>query len=75
MSEAQGSLWPVETLAKAQTKRSRRRPRRHRPAAPIDSAFAAAMRDAADILEWTIGRPAPSWRVYRLAQAMVEAGK
>ena len=35
------------------------------------SIFEAAMRDAADIRQWTDGpRPAP-WRVYRLAQALV----
>ena len=41
------------------------------PARPIDAAFAQALRDAADIREWTDGpRPAP-WRIYRLAQALI----
>ena len=38
-------------------------------ARPKDPAFAEAMRDAMDIREWTDGKP-PSWRVYRLAQAL-----
>jgi hypothetical protein len=55
---AQGNLWAIETLAKAQ------RPVVH------DAAMGEAMRDARDILEWTLGRKVPSWRVYRLAQAL-----
>jgi hypothetical protein len=55
---AQGNLWAIETLAKAQ------RPVVH------DAAMSEAMRDARDIRQWTDGpRPAP-WRVYRLAQAL-----
>ena len=39
---------------------------------PIDAAFAEALRDAAEIRQWTDGpRPAP-WRIYRLAQALVD---
>jgi hypothetical protein len=37
-----------------------------------DAAFAEALRDAADIRQWTDARVAP-WRVYRLAQALVKA--
>jgi hypothetical protein len=60
---AAGDPWAIETLAKA----------RAQPARPKDAAFEEALRDAADIREWTDGpRPAP-WRVYRLAQALKNA--
>ena len=60
---AAGNPWAIETLAKA-------RAQAMAPARSKDPAFAEAMRDAADIREWTDGpRPAP-WRVYRLAQAL-----
>ena len=39
-------------------------------ARPKDPAFAEAMRDAADIRQWTDGPKVASWRVYRLAQAL-----
>ena len=42
------------------------------PARPRDAAFAEALRDAADIRQWTDARVAP-WRVYRLAQALIKA--
>ena len=41
------------------------------PARPKDAAFAEALRDAADIRQWTDDRVAP-WRVYRLAQALAK---
>jgi hypothetical protein len=39
----------------------------------INAAFAEALRDAADIRQWTDGSRAPSWRIYRLAQALTNA--
>ena len=36
----------------------------------INAAFAEALRDAADIREWTDGPRPPPWRVYRLAQVL-----
>jgi hypothetical protein len=47
--------------------------RKRKPVEPaINAAFAQALRDAADIREWTDGpRPAP-WRIYRLAQALIQ---
>jgi hypothetical protein len=64
MAEA-GDPWAIETLAKARAQVTA-------PARPKDPAFAEAMRDATDIRQWTDGpKPAP-WRVYRLAQALVE---
>jgi hypothetical protein len=52
----------------------RYRRRKRKPAPAISSAFAEALRDAAEIRQWTDGpRPAP-WRIYRLAQALVEHG-
>lgn len=63
MAEA-GNPWAVRMLAQAQQARS--------PAK--DAAFAQALRDAADIRQWTDGPKAPpSWRIYRLAQALVDA--
>jgi hypothetical protein len=60
---AAGDPWAVATLA-------RLRAEAKAPARPKDPAFAEAMRDAAEIRQWTDGpRPAP-WRVYRLAQAL-----
>ena len=35
-----------------------------------DGAFAEAMRDARDVIEWRLGPNAPEWRIFRLAQAM-----
>jgi len=61
MAEA-GDPWAIKTLAKA---------RAQAPARPKDPAFAEAMRDAMDIRQWTDGLQLASWRVYRLAQALV----
>jgi hypothetical protein len=75
MAEA-GHPWAIATLAKAQ---ALGREAGHRGAvmqregtAPVkDAAFLEAMRDAMDIRQWTDGpKPAP-WRVYRLAQALI----
>jgi hypothetical protein len=64
MAEA-GDPWAIKTLAKA-------RAQAMAPARPKDPAFAEAMRDAADILEWRLGANAPGWRVFRLAQALID---
>jgi hypothetical protein len=37
-----------------------------------DAALSEAMRDAEDILKWRVGRNVPSWRIARLAQALVD---
>jgi hypothetical protein len=65
MAEA-GNPWAVATLAKA-------RAQAMAPARPKDPAFAEALRDARDIREWTDGPRASSWRIYRLAQALINA--
>jgi hypothetical protein len=63
MAEA-GNPWAVRMLAQA---------RQQAQSPAKDAAFSEAMRDAADIREWTDGpRPAP-WRIYRLAQALMNA--
>ena len=64
MAEA-GDPWAIKTLAKA-------RAQAMAPARPKDPAFSEAMRDATDILEWRLGPNAPGWRVYRLAQALID---
>jgi len=61
---AAGNPWAIETLAKARAMASA-------PTRPKDPAFAEAMRDARDIREWTDGARASSWRICRLAQALV----
>jgi len=38
---------------------------------PVDPVFEEAMRDAMDIRQWTDGPNPSSWRVYRLAQALI----
>jgi hypothetical protein len=63
MAEA-GDPWAIKTLAQA-------RAQVMAPARPKDPAFAQAMRDAMDIRQWTDGPKLASWRVYRLAQALV----
>ena len=63
---AAGNPWAIETLAKA-------RGQAKAPARPKDPAFAEAMRDAADIRQWTDGPRAAPWRIYRLAQALANA--
>jgi hypothetical protein len=76
MAEA-GNPWAIATLAKA---RALGREAGHRGAAmqregtaPVkDAAFSQAMRDAKDILEWRLGPDAPGWRVFRLAQALID---
>ena len=60
---ARGDPWAIATLAKA-------RAQALAPARPKDPAFGEAMRDAADIREWTDGPRPSSWRVYRLAEAL-----
>jgi hypothetical protein len=46
--------------------------RKRKPVEPaINAAFAQALRDAADIREWTDGPKVASWRIYRLAQALM----
>jgi hypothetical protein len=62
---AAGDLSAIETLAKA-------RAQAMAPARPKDPAFAEAMRDATDILTWRLGPNRPGWRVYRLAQVLIE---
>ena len=64
MAEA-GDPWAIKTLAKA-------RAQAMAPARPKDPAFAEAMRDAKDLLEWRLGPNAPGWRVFRLAQALID---
>jgi hypothetical protein len=59
----QGNPWAIATLAKARAQATA-------PARPKDPAFAQAMREAADIRQWTDGPRAAPWRVYRLAQAL-----
>ena len=76
MAEA-GDPWAVKTLREA---RKRGRVAGKRGAAmqrgllvkpARDPAFDEALRDAAEIRQWTDGpRPAP-WRIYRLAQALI----
>jgi hypothetical protein len=63
---AAGDPWAIATLAKA-------RAQAMAPARPKDAAFEEALRDARDIREWTDGPRAASWRIYRLAQAMIDA--
>jgi hypothetical protein len=63
MGEA-GDPWAIKTLAKA-------RAQAMAPARPKNPAFTEAMRDAMDIRQWTDGPNLASWRVYRLAQALV----
>jgi hypothetical protein len=65
MAEA-GDPWAIATLAKA-------RAQAMAPARPKDPAFAEAMRDATDVRQWTDGPKPASWRVYRLAQALIDA--
>jgi hypothetical protein len=65
MAEA-GDPWAIKMLAQARGQAMQRSPAK-------DAAFSAAMRDAADIREWTDGPRAASWRIYRLAQAMIDA--
>ena len=55
--------WAVRMLAQARPARSPAR----------DPAFAEAMAAATDIRQWTDGPRASSWRIYRLAQALVGA--
>lgn len=61
---AAGDAWAIATLAKA-------RAQVMAPARPKNPALAEAMRDAADIREWTDGPRASPWRIYRLAQALL----
>lgn len=75
MAEA-GDPWAIKTLREAQErgrvagKRGQAMQRGLLVKPERDPAFAQALRDAADIREWTDGpRPAP-WRIYRLAQAL-----
>jgi hypothetical protein len=63
---AAGNPWAIEMLAKA-------RAQAMAPARPKDPAFTEAMRDAADIRQWTDGPRVAPWRVYRLAQALCDA--
>ena len=58
---AAGNPWAVRMLAQAQQAQS----------AAKDPAFAEALRDARDIREWTDGPRASSWRIYRLAEALI----
>lgn len=58
-----GDPWAVRMLAQARQARSPAR----------DAAFGQAMADATDIRQWTDGPRASSWRIYRLAQALVGA--
>ena len=58
---AAGNPWAVRMLAKARTQAS---------GVSKDPALAEAMRDAADIRQWTDGPRAPPWRIYRLAQVL-----
>lgn len=53
----------------------RQRSKRRRSEQPKDGAFAAAMRDAREILQWRVGPNVPEWRVYRLAMALCEQAK
>ena len=62
---AEGNPWAIETLARA-------RARALAPALPKNPAFAEAMRDAADIRQWTDGPRATQWRIHRLAQALTD---
>jgi hypothetical protein len=50
----------------------RHRRRKRKWAAPANPAFAEALRDAAEIRRWTDGPRAAPWRIYRLAQALVD---
>lgn len=52
--------------------RKQRRGQAVAPALPKNPAFAEAMRDAADIREWTDHPRATQWRIYRLAQALTD---
>jgi hypothetical protein len=75
MAEA-GNPWAIEMLAKAQAlgrEAGHRGAAMQRTAAPVkDAAFLEAMRDARDIVEWRLGPDAPGWRVFRLAQALID---
>jgi hypothetical protein len=74
---AAGDPWAVATLAKARAQgraaAANGRAIQRGLAAPraVDPVFAEAMRDARDIREWTDGPRASSWRIYRLAQALI----
>jgi hypothetical protein len=60
-----GDPWAIATLAKA-------RAQAMASARPNDPAFSEAMSGATDIRQWTDGpKPAP-WRVFRLAQALID---
>ena len=63
---AAGNPWAIETLAKARGQAAA-------PARPKDAAFEEALRDATDIRRWTDGPRPASWRVHRLAQALLDA--
>ena len=75
MAEA-GDPWAIKTLREARERGRVAGKRGHamqrglltKPAP--DPAFAEAMRDAAEIRQWTDGPRAAPWRIYRLAQAL-----
>jgi hypothetical protein len=73
---AAGDPWAIATLAKAQAQgraaaRRGAAMQREGTAPAKDPAFAEAMRDATDIRQWTDGPKPSPWRVYRLAQALI----
>jgi hypothetical protein len=77
MAEA-GDPWAIATLAKARAQgraaglHGAAMQRGEASARPKDPAFAQAMLDAEDIRQWTDGPKPARWRIYRLAQALVD---
>ena len=76
---AAGDAWAIATLAKMQAEgraaAARGAAMQRAAAAPAkDAAFEEAMREAKEILTWRLGPNAPGWRIYRLAQALIEHG-
>lgn len=51
----------------------RKKRKKRRARAPAESTDAAFVRDATDILQYTLGPNPPGWRIYRLARLLREA--